>query len=187
MIEAREQITQWLREDGYRYQALLVAKEMGLPQWMLAAGFVRNLVWDKLHSFNSRPLNDIDLIYFDSRNLSAEQDKHYESQLKLMAPNYPWSVKNQARMHLKNQDARYKSCHDAMGYWPEKETAVAVSITQGNEQYRAASLQITAPFGCERLFELTLSHNPQRSKQLFQQRLEVKQWLKHYPLLRVAV
>jgi len=74
-----------------------------------------------------------------------------------------------------------------MGYWPEKETAVAASITLESEQYLAASLKITAPFGCERLFELTLSHNPQRSKQLFQQRLDVKQWLKHYPYLRVVV
>ncbi|MFT5788085.1 MAG: hypothetical protein ACI8SJ_000182 [Shewanella sp.] len=186
MIEASQQIVQWLREDEYRYQALLIAERMDLPQWMLAAGFVRNLVWDKLHSIVSRPLNDIDLIYFDPSDLSPEQDKHYETKLKLIAPNYPWSVKNQARMHLKNQDKPYTSCRDAMCYWPEKETAVAVSITLDNKQKLPTSLHITAPFGSDTLFQLTLSHNPQRTKQLFKQRLDSKQWQKHYPLLRVV-
>ena len=179
MIESRKQIIQWLEEDEYRYQALLIAESLQLPQWMLAAGFVRNLVWDKLHALNARPLSDIDLIYFDAENLNPEQDKLYQNQLNAIAPEYPWSVKNQARMHLKNQDSAYHSCVDAMSYWPEKETAVAATIS------RAASPQIElySPFGCDRLFELTVSHNPIKPKHLFEQRILSKQWLTHYPQL----
>ncbi|ACJ30098.1 Conserved hypothetical protein [Shewanella piezotolerans WP3] len=44
MFEPRKQIIKWLEEDKYRYQALLIAESLNLPQWMLAAGFVRNLV-----------------------------------------------------------------------------------------------------------------------------------------------
>ncbi|MCL1093319.1 nucleotidyltransferase family protein [Shewanella kaireitica] len=181
MIERRKQIIQWLEEDKYRYQALLIAESLNLPQWMLAAGFVRNLVWDKLHALNSRQLNDIDLIYFDADNLDPEIDKHYQSQLNAKAPEYPWSVKNQARMHLKNQDRAYHSCIDAMSYWPEKETAVAASISRAAQP----QIELYSPFGCERLFELTVSHNPIKSKLLFEQRLKSKKWLTHYSQLIV--
>ncbi len=181
MIEPRKQIIQWLEEDTYRYQALLIAESLNLPQWMLAAGFVRNLVWDKLHGIEPRPLNDIDLIYFEPNNLSPEIDKHYQSQLNAIAPEYPWSVKNQARMHLKNQDSAYHSCIDAMSFWPEKETAVAASISRAAQP----KIELYCSFGCERLFELTVSHNPLKRKQLFEQRLMSKKWLTHYPQLMV--
>lgn len=181
MFEPRKQIIKWLEEDKYRYQALLIAESLNLPQWMLAAGFVRNLVWDKLHAFNSRPLNDIDLIYFDADNLNPDQDKLYQDQLNTIAPHYPWSVKNQARMHLKNRDRAYHSCLDAMSYWPEKETAVAATLNSTTQPL----IELYAPFGCDRLFELTVSHNPIKSKQLFEQRMMSKQWLTHYPQLIV--
>ncbi|MCL1057761.1 nucleotidyltransferase family protein [Shewanella gelidimarina] len=192
MIEPSQQIAQWLREDQYRYQALLMAEKLQLPQWMLAAGFVRNLVWDKLHETAPRPLNDIDLIYFDASNLCASQDREYEEQLRALAPDYPWSVKNQARMHLKNNDQAYTSCFDAMSFWPEKETAIAVTINRTMAENRVVSvaslplaLQIVTPFGSQRLFQLTLTHNPKKSKQLFQHRVNNKHWLQDYPLLQV--
>ena len=38
------QIKQWLAGDEGRMQALRLAQQCGLPDWCLAAGFVRNLV-----------------------------------------------------------------------------------------------------------------------------------------------
>ena len=52
----------WLTNDPARMAALTIAAAQELPDWCLAAGFVRNLVWDKLHDFSSStPLNDIDV------------------------------------------------------------------------------------------------------------------------------
>ncbi|WOT04166.1 nucleotidyltransferase family protein [Shewanella youngdeokensis] len=179
MLTPEQQIIQWLEQDDYRYQALIIAEQLQLPQWMLAAGFVRNLVWDKLHGYSPTPLNDIDLIYFDPSNLTAEQDERYQAKLMAIAPDYAWSVKNQARMHLKNQHAAYQSSYDAMRYWPEKETAVAVNIN-------GCGLKLLAPFGCERLFQLTLSHNNRAAAAIFEQRISSKKWLTRYPQLYIT-
>lgn len=57
------QIKNWLSSDPERMEALSIAARLELPDWCLAAGFLRNLVWDKLHGFSSATaLNDIDLI-----------------------------------------------------------------------------------------------------------------------------
>lgn len=116
-------IASWIELDTFRRETLAVASELNLNDWCLSAGFLRNLVWDNvLQKARSTPLNDIDLVYYNTDNLCPEIDKEYESQLFQMLP-LPWSVKNQARMHTRNGDLRYGSTSDAMSFWPEIETA----------------------------------------------------------------
>ncbi|MCL1139030.1 nucleotidyltransferase family protein [Shewanella pneumatophori] len=188
-------IIKWLLEDEQRCHALLAAQQMQLNDWMLAAGFVRNLVWDKLHGLQT-PLNDIDLIYFDLSDLSIERDKAIEAQLKRIAPMFPWSVKNQARMHLRNEHQPYRSSLDAMSYWPEKQTAVAVSsqfsrlsasgFGSGSESESVSSpeLILHSNFGLSCLFDFSLQQNPKACRSLFKQRVKNKRWLQTYPKLR---
>ncbi len=164
---------------------------LALPQWMLAAGFIRNLAWDRLHGTDASPFTDIDLIYFDPTDLSRETERRFEVKLRVLAPEYPWSVKNQARMHLRNGDKPYSSALDAMGYWPEKETAIGVSLNcvyevsdgkGGTEPH--TSFTFNAAFGLESLFQLKLTPNPKRPLTLFNHRLRTKGWLDTYPRLQ---
>lgn len=61
-----DKIVELIKQDPLRTEALYYVSLLGLPQCYIAAGFVRNLVWDALHDFKSpSPLNDIDVIYFD--------------------------------------------------------------------------------------------------------------------------
>lgn len=54
-------IREWIADDPLRMRALQLAREQDLPDWCIAAGFVRNLGWDKLHgSETPTPLEDID-------------------------------------------------------------------------------------------------------------------------------
>nr|WP_276521495.1 nucleotidyltransferase family protein [Shewanella sairae] len=172
-------------EDDYRLQALLTAESLKLNDWMLAAGFVRNLVWDKLHCVQTR-LNDIDLIYFDAKELSVEKDKSIEAELRRIAPMYPWSVKNQARMHLRNHHQAYTSCIDAMSYWPEKQTAVGVSCQPMafSDSIQQISLRLHTPFNLTCLFDLSLQYNPKAPLEVFLHRVKNKRWLQSYPKLR---
>ncbi len=72
----------WLRADPARLEALVLAERLHLADWCLAAGFVRNLVWDRLHGYtHPTPLDDIDLVYFDSRDDSAARDRELETYL----------------------------------------------------------------------------------------------------------
>ncbi len=66
--QRQQQIIQWIEQDEMRMLALRTARQLTLNDWCLAAGFVRNLIWDRLHGFShSSPLNDIDVIYFNSQ------------------------------------------------------------------------------------------------------------------------
>ncbi|MEL4246859.1 nucleotidyltransferase family protein [Shewanella xiamenensis] len=185
-------LSTWLSQDKHRMRALELAQQCAqvhsLPQWCLAAGFVRNLVWDKLHDIQQRPLNDIDLIYYCPLDTRPERDRAIEAYLQTLAPELPWSVKNQARMHLKNHDNPYQSTQDAMTYWPEQETAVAVYIASIPNTPTSVidSLQLIAPFGLTSLFALQLTHNPKRALAVFEQRLAAKGWLSQYPRLTLA-
>lgn len=190
--ELSERLCTWLSQDNERMRALELvlqcAQVHSMPQWCIAAGFVRNLVWDKLHGLDCQPLNDIDLIYYCPLDTRPERDWAIEAYLRAGAPELPWSVKNQARMHLKNHDNPYQSSSDAMAYWPEMETAVGVSLnpTLKTSASVIEDLQIVAPFGLASLFALTLTRNPRRSLAVFEQRIIAKGWLSQYPQLVLA-
>ncbi|EKF9839571.1 nucleotidyltransferase family protein, partial [Vibrio cholerae] len=120
-------IVDLIRKDPIRFEALECVYQLELPQCYIAAGFVRNLVWDSLHhNVKLTPLNDIDVIFFDADCLDSDYEKSLELKLSEQMPELNWQVKNQVKMHLQNGDNPYQSTLDAMSYWPEKETAVAV-------------------------------------------------------------
>lgn len=168
-------------QDPVRVRALQCAAKLDLPDWFLAAGFVRNLVWDQLHAMpKPTPLNDVDVIYFDCSETDRDIYLTYELQLTAMMPELNWQVRNQAFMHIRNGDNPYTNSLDAMSYWPEKETAIGVRLIEP-QQYLCQS-----PFGYQSLFELKVTHNPKRCKAVFDQRVATKGWLTRWPKLTLA-
>ncbi len=85
-----------IKEDRMRTEALGQVAELCLPQCYIAAGFVRNLVWDSLHGFVT-PLNDVDVIYFDPTESNPDANLQYEAHLKARMPQFNWQVRNQAK------------------------------------------------------------------------------------------
>lgn len=172
----------WIAADPLRMRALRMASRLGLPDWCIGAGFVRNLAWDRLHCHATpTPLADIDLIYFDAAQVSAQRDREITAALCRLDPGMPWSVHNQARMHERNGDPPYRSTEDAMSYWVEIETAVGVRLDRGGQ------LKIIAPFGLDSLFSLSITRNPKRGcSSDFSGRLSSKNWLSIWPKLRVG-
>ncbi|MEO1080337.1 MAG: nucleotidyltransferase family protein [Pseudomonadota bacterium] len=180
-MKRESEVVDWLLLDQMRMDSLRLAASLNLNDWCIAAGFVRNLVWDKVHSHDAAtPLNDIDLIYFDPLQVASNIDEAIESELKA-ASGLPWSVKNQARMHLRNEDAPYLSTEHAMKHWVELETAVGARISSSDR------LELVAPFGVARLFAGTITLNPRRPKTSdFRHRVESKRWLELWPCLTVV-
>lgn len=181
------QLVYWLQHDDPRmyalHMALKVAQEHRLTEWLLAAGFLRNLVWDKLHGVESTRLNDIDFIYYCHQDVSLERDKRIEASLRAHNPDLPWSVKNQARMHSQNGDKAYINLKDAMAHWPEKETALGVRLEANLVSFE---FHLESAFGLESLFQLRLTHNPLREYRHFKERLTKKHWLERYPKLTLV-
>ncbi|MGF1695218.1 nucleotidyltransferase family protein [Vibrio lamellibrachiae] len=176
-----ETVVELVKQDKLRIEALKCVFQLNLPECYIAAGFVRNLVWDHLHQTPlATPLNDIDVIYFNPRELDTNTHILYEQRLKMMMPHVNWQVRNQAFMHKRNNDEPYLSSIDAMSYWPEKETAVGIRLLTSS-QYECISA-----FGFDSLFDLKITHNPKRKLDIFEHRIKSKNWLVQWPNLNVV-
>lgn len=172
-----------IANDSRRLRILQQVRGLDLPDCWVAAGFVRSAVWDHLHQRTPSPLpEDIDVIWFDRYQLCPARDAELETILRQQDESLRWSVKNQARMHLRNGDAPYASASEAMRHWPEPATAVAIRL---DEQDR---LEVVAPLGLEDLFDLVVRPAGRfkgEKQPIYQQRLRDKNWLATWPKLKV--
>lgn len=170
-----------LLSDPLRRQALEVVARCGLPNCWIGAGFVRDAVWDHLHGCPKvAPTGDVDVIWFASAQSREEDDLLVEQELRCEMPGLRWSVKDQARMHLRNGDAPYVSIADAMWHWPETSTAVAVRLKL------SVAIEVNAPFGLDDLFALRLRPTPEfqtKKLSIFTDRVSSKHWIERYPRL----
>jgi len=178
-----------ITNDNYRMRCLTALRELNLPQGYLAAGFLRNAIWDHIHGYQrATQLNDIDVIYFNPADTSKQADTKIEKALLAMVPCARWEVKNQARMHTHHSHPPYKSCEEAISYWIEKETCVAIRVSRQQPPHThetQPSLEVLAPFGLESNFSKTISINPRfPSADVFAQRIDAKGWLTTWPELR---
>jgi hypothetical protein len=141
--------------DAARWRLLGLVRALNLPDCWIGAGFVRNAVWDRLHGRAVSPLaSDVDVVWFDADRAGPSVDGAHEAALAEADPRVAWSVKNQARMHVRNGDAPYASTADAMARWPETATAVAVRRTG------ADACEVIAPHGLADLFAMVLRATP---------------------------
>ncbi|AGI22725.1 hypothetical protein H681_04215 [Pseudomonas sp. ATCC 13867] len=164
-----------------RMRLLRGVRDDGPADAWIGAGFVRNAVWDALHGYaESTPLADVDVLYFAADRLEAEADSDWERRLLEACPGVPWSVRNQARMHLRNGDAPYRDCADALRHWAETCTAVAVRL-------RGDRLELLAPLWGDDLLDLRVRPTERfRAKpDLYRQRIAAKNWLARWPKLQI--
>lgn len=179
-MKYRTDLIELLRKDDQRMKALDAVSSLQIDHCWIGAGFIRNAVWDALHGFSDQAIGgDVDVIWLDHQH-SKQTDNLLEQKLRERLSGIDWSVKNQARMHIHNNDPPYSSIAEAMSNWPETATAIAARIAQN------AKIEVLAPFGLNDLFQLRL--RPTRrfaleKHHIFQQRLVEKSWLTRYPKL----
>lgn len=142
----------------------------------LTGGVLRNTIWNKLHYRQEDfYLDDCDIIFYSDK-IDKQYEKKIENYLKISFPYLNWSVKNQARMHLRNGHAKYKNIHEAISCFPETSSAFAI-----NGQWN-----IIAPYGYNDLLNLRLSPTPFCKKNelhIFNRRVSEKKWLEEFELL----
>ena len=156
---------------------LRAARSLGLSDWCIAAGFVRNRVWDHLHGIAPpRPPADIDVLYYDAADLSKAPEPAYEARLNALEP-APWQVRNQARMHVWKNVPQHTSTADSMTYWLETVTAVGVRLEADD------SLTVVAPLGTDDLLGLKCRPTAFGRAQLddYSARIAAKRWRELWP------
>jgi len=180
-----EKIIELITEDKWMMNILKAAKSLNLPDWWICAGFVRSKIWDKLHNFNERtPIPDIDVIYFDPTNIDELMEKKLEEMLKSLMPNIPWSVKNEARMHIKSNMPPYSSSVDAISKFPETATALGIKLDEKN------NVLLTAPCGIGDVVNLEVKPTPYFIKtkeraEIYEDRISKKKWKSIWKNLKV--
>lgn len=169
--------------DGQAMAILRAVRDLDLNDWAIGAGFVRNRVWDRVSGHPDRtPFADIDVLYHDPEDVRPETEKGREARLRAVMPDVPpWSVKNQARMHLRNGDSPYGSTENALRYWLETPTCVAVRLEHDD------AITMLAPHGLTDLFALVVRPTPsgQRRLEAYRQRMREKNWTARWPCLRI--
>jgi hypothetical protein len=169
-----------IAQDPVGMKQLRAVRALALPDWCIAAGFVRNRVWDHLHGISPpRPPADIDVLYYDKTDLSKETEQAFEARLDAVLP-APWQVRNQARMHVWKELPQHKSTADSMTYWLETVTAVGVRLETDD------TLTLIAPLGTDDLLGLSCRPTEFGRTRLdeYWERISKKRWRELWPRVR---
>lgn len=180
-------LTGLVRAAPWFMAALRAGRELGLTQWCVGAGALRNLVWDALHGHAQRSvLADVDLAWFCATDLDPARDAALQARLLQACPDLPWEVTNQAGVHLwferhfGHAVAPLRSLEEAIASWPEPATAVGVWLDADDV------LHVIAPLGLDDLLGLRVRRNPARvSLETYRQRCATKRYAERWP--RVVV
>ena len=137
-------------------------REEALPDGLLVAGAIYNMVWNRL---TGRPdlagVNDIDVFYFDATDTSYDAEDRVIRRLdaRFAGLPLPVQVRNQARVHLWFPEkfgiafVPLKSSAEMLGRYASKTHAVAARLEADD------SLTILAPFGLDDIFSFRITPN----------------------------
>jgi len=175
-----------LRTTPDLWRILQLIRRLGLPQGCLAAGSIRNSVWQALSGQPIELLNDVDVVFFDPQR-PANDDLVIDEQLQQWAPQYQWQVKNEVYMaHYNfNDGPTFDSVVDAIGHFVEVPTCIGARLTSDDQ------LELITPHGVQDLMALKCRPIPMyqqdaRHLAIYQQRMQAKQWQQRWPKLQVS-
>ena len=142
--------------------ALVAARGLDLPDWLIVSGVLYNAVWNVLTGrAPGYGTNDIDLFYFDDRDLSYEAE---DAVITRVTPAFahlplPVEIRNQARVHLwapakfGRPCPQYLSSTHSVSHFASKTHAVGIRLFEDDH------LELVAPFGLADIFSFRLTPN----------------------------
>ncbi|PEC86643.1 hypothetical protein COK00_05105 [Bacillus cereus] len=185
-IQTEQDIIHLIENDEWMMNVLQMAKSLELPDWWICAGFVRSKIWDTLHDYEVRTTTpDVDVIYFDPFRKNEVYEQLLEKNLINLDASIPWSVKNQARMHVVNNMPPYSSSVNAISKFPETATALGVTLDERN------NVILTAPCGIEDVLSLQVrptAHFLESKERLhmYKNRVIKKNWQSKWPNITIT-
>src|SRR3954454_15354304 len=175
-----------VRQSPVLMGALRAARAVDAPDWLVSAGAIRDLVWDALHNRPPAGPRDVDVGFFDPRDLTPAREATVTAALRQRAPDVPWDAKNQAAVHLWYPERfgvevePFRSTAEAVATFPETASCVGLRL-EGNDD-----LLVVAPYGLDDLFGLVCRNNPKRvSASFYARRVNEKGWRARWPKLSV--
>jgi uncharacterized protein len=160
---------------------------IALPDCWLSGTVIAQTAWNyTLNLPCDHGLADIDLVYFDADDLSAEAEMRQAARVRdLLSDISIWiDAKNEARVHLWYESkfgypiAPYASATHAIATFPTTAGAVGIRPT-------ASGLSIFAPFGLSDLFGLIVRPNKTQITQAIYER-KTARWRPLWPQLLIT-
>ncbi|BDZ30865.1 nucleotidyltransferase family protein [Lactiplantibacillus sp. WILCCON 0030] len=174
-----------LRTTPELWEILTLIRRLQLKQGYLAAGSIRNAVWQTLSQQSVTLISDVDVVFFDP-DRPVSDDLVLFNQLTTWAPQYQWQVKNEVYMaHYDFDDGpEFRSVADAIGQFVEVPTCIGARLMADDE------IDLIAPHGTRELLQLQCRPIPfyrqdARHLAVYQQRMRRKQWQRLWPNLKV--
>ncbi|MBS3134559.1 nucleotidyltransferase family protein [Candidatus Woesearchaeota archaeon] len=172
-----------IKNELWLIDLLNVVRDLNMPDSYIAAGAIRNTVWDVLHEYEYRtPLNDVDVIYYNKKDINLKTDIQIYNILKEKRQKINWNVFNQARSHLYNNKRQQpESTADSVRYWSETPTCIGARLKKDD------TFTICAPHGLNDLMNLIVRPVPEpyTDIKLFKERIGEKRWRETWPRLRI--
>lgn len=166
-------------------RVLAAAKAMSLPDWWIGAGFLRNRVWDAMEGNEPVRPRDVDLVYFHASDTAPETDWALSDRANERFPFACWEIRNQARMHVKDGVAPFRSTAEGIAHWTETATAVAIRLDENGK------LSLLYCYGSADLLDLIVRpvtvDGATMPRDLVERRIRDKRWLERWPDLTVRL
>lgn len=179
----QQKIEDLIRADAQALKQLQVVREFGPEGAHIAAGFIRNRVWDSFYpSVAVTEPSDVDVVYYCASDTSKEREEAYEAKLRSVVPSADWQVRNQARMHHYHGFSPFKSLEDGLRHWSETATSIGVRLNKSDR------FEFIAPFGFGDLEQQILRITPAMKRtdpDGFLVRVQKKKWQQRWPNLTV--
>ncbi len=184
--EQSQQVLNIIRHSPELMIILQAIADRHLIQGALAAGSIRNTVWQVLSHQRIQLSSDIDVVFFDPKR-PYEDNLTIQAELKKRLPQYEWQVKNEVYMntHNFNNVPPFTSVADAIGHFVETPTCVGAYLDESGQ------LRLIAPHGVADLLNFVC--RPVQSYQqdaahmaIFNQRMAEKQWQQKWPQLTIS-
>jgi hypothetical protein len=146
-LEHSDALTTIVRSTPWLCEVLEVVRDVGPLDAYIAAGAVRDTVWNALtRRPSSGPYGDVDVVYWS--DAEPEGAAHaQEARLRAHLPRIDWEVTNQATVHLWHRQAHglhlepHRNVAEGLATWPETATAVGIRLNV------EGALDILAPLG----------------------------------------
>ncbi|RST94079.1 hypothetical protein CBF36_06780 [Vagococcus bubulae] len=180
----RDKVKKLIKQQPEFMSLLRIVSELQLNDGWIVAGTIRNYLWNSLldnHVLDTS--TDIDVAFYDVA-VSYEKNREIEEHLKQVYPTYKWEVKNQIYMNGHNPNtSTYMSTRDAVYHYPEKCTAIAIRLNQGE-------IEVFCPYGLDDIEQFKVTPTPyvMRDKKrikLYNDRQKTKKWQEKYPKLTI--
>jgi hypothetical protein len=125
-------------------------ESLGLEEWALSGGAIRNEIWNNLHSYKpGECIRDYDITYLGTASMFTVHEE---------LPVEWTSIDEVHEWYLKHRNVTvrpFTDLEDVCAFWPEICSCICLYSVKGD-------FKVIAPHGLEDLFELICRPNPVR-------------------------